>query len=392
MHTGFISFCDRVCHNIKSLDTKDIILNDLASRFDVHILTRHWHRLDDKGMQHVRRVPHLACLRSNGNPYFMFITRYEDMPIIFYVDKKVQPGYQKPRIIVGRGLWSDELSDGTLFDGEMVKDRNGKWIFLINDLIAHCGCLQTQVLPERLTLITKTLENMYIPDSTLDVCTFQLKRYAHATQSGTQALIDWSQTLPYTNRGIYYWPYSHKYKPKLHNFDETLIKAVSVKVKDNPQFRTELASPVPSATPVTSIPATQTQTHTPNERNDDVSDGSRASTPRPATPDNNSGTNVIANGNVSIGGCVDLNDTDSHILWLRKTEYPDVYDVYPTDNGMLHGNKIGIAFVKTLEDSRYLRDVFKKATVAIYIPFQCVKENNKWKPVALAAVAAVAAV
>lgn len=344
MHTGFISFCDRICNNIKSLDTKDVILAEMEARFGIHILQKHWHRLDEKGVQHIARVPHMACLRSNGNPYYIFFTRYEDIPVMLYVDKKVQPGYQKPRMVVGRGQWAEELSDGTIFDGEMVKTTTGAWIFLINDMIAHKGRLmEREHLPERLQMLRDILENKYKPDATMDVCSYQVKKYAYATQGGTSGLMDLAKELPYTNRGIYYWPFSSKYKPKLHNFDDSLVKAVSLKVKDTPDFRltttppaTTTMPPIPPTTP--SIPQQQT-----------TADG-------------------------------------ESILWLRKTEYPDVFDVYPADNGIQSGNKLGVAYVKTLEDSRYLRDIFRQATVTVCFPFRCVKDQelNKWKPIALA--------
>jgi hypothetical protein len=361
MHTGFISFCDRVCNNIKSLDTKDVVLADLEARFGVQILQRHWHRLDEKGEAHVQRVPHMACLRSNGNPYYFYITRYEDIPIIFYVDKKVQPGYQKPRMILGRGKWSEELADGTLLDGEMVKDTNGKWLFLINDIIGYKGKhLGNQHLPERLKLMSHILDSMYTADDTLDVCRYEVKHYVNSGKEDTDALIELSKQLQYTNRGVYYWPYSLKYKPKLHNFDESLIKAVHVKVKDNPEFRA-------TQTSVVTPPATSTLNAAPAP--DSPTPPSRSPTlPRPPSP------HAQAQAQDPM--------TDRMTLWLRKTEFPDVYDLYPTDNGVHHGNKLGIAYVKTLEDSRALHEVFKTTTVAMYIPFACVRDkNNKWRPV-----------
>jgi mRNA capping enzyme, catalytic domain len=348
MHTGFISFCDRVCNNIKSLDTKDIILQDLQTRFDIQILQRHWHKLDEKGIQHIRRIPHYACLRSNGNPYYMFISKYEDVPIIFYVDKKVQPGYQKPRIILGRGMWDEQLSSGTLFDGEMVKKNDNSWVFLINDLIAYNGKhLFNEQLPNRLKLAQNILETMHTPNKTLDTCAFEVKRYTNATQQGVQALVEWSEKLEYTSRGIYYWPFMLKYKPKLHNFDESLIRAVSVKVKDNPEFRTVLPETTTGPeSPTQSGPASPVAAHVEPE-------------PEPLSP---------------------LREGDTRKLWLRKTEFPDVYDIYPTDNGLLMNNKLGIAYIKTLDDSRNMREIFKTATVAMYIPMLCKKSDSKWIP------------
>ena len=43
MHTGFISFCDRINFNIKSSDTKTEILTHLK-KFNVQILEKHWYK------------------------------------------------------------------------------------------------------------------------------------------------------------------------------------------------------------------------------------------------------------------------------------------------------------------------------------------------------------
>lgn len=356
MHTGVISFCDRIAYNIKSSDTKDEILLHLAQQFQVQILQRHWHRLDENGIAQLSRSPYFACLRSNGNPYFMYFTKYEDVPIIYFIDKKIQPGYQKPRIILGRGKFDECIFSNTLIEGEMVKDKYGGWLFLINDVIAYQNeYLCRQTLPQRIEYAYRMLGEHYTPDKMMDVCKMQVKAYAHATQDGIAALLALADTLPYTSRGIYMWPFSNRFKPKLYNFDDTLIKEVKRKVKDNPEFR-EANTDAPSRSHSQSPPKTRSKSPT--------------RPPPVAAP-------LLSHE--SAGG--DAQSTE--IMWLRKTEYPDVYDVYKTDHGMAQNSKVGIAHVPTLQVSKWLRNEFKSATVAMYIPFQCKRHEDfdKWIPI-----------
>ena len=343
MHTGVISFCDRIAYNIKSSDTKDDIMLELSQKFQLQILQRHWHRLDEEGMVHIQRSPHFTCLRSNGNPYYVYFTRYEDVPIIYYIDKKIQPGYQKPRIILGRGKWKDDVYQNTLLDGEMVKDKFGGWVFLINDVIGFKGIhLWKETLPERLEIAYKMLHELYVHDTYMDVCQFQVKKYAHATQEGVHALIDLSKELPYTSRGIYFWPFYRKFKPKLYNFDETLIKSVVRKVKDTPDFRERVPSPQPSSQSSGSRSRSRSESPIMSVVREDKRDEMKAV------------------------------HSDERKLWLRKTELPDVYDVYNAMNGMMIANsKLGVAHIPSLAISKTLRSEFKDATVAVYIPFMC---------------------
>jgi hypothetical protein len=339
MHTGIISFCDRVAYNIKSSDTKDVILNDLETRFQIKILQKHWYPLTKESLQHIYRAPHFACLRSNGNPYYMYLTKYEDVPIIFFIDKKVQPGYQKPRIILGKGKFKESLFSNTLMEGEMVKDTKGNWIFLVNDLIAYENeFLQQKHLPKRLEILVNLFTTQYTPDALMDGCIYQVKQYAYATRDGLDALLQLKDQLPYTNRGIYYWPFFLQYKPKLHNFDDTMIKDVVRKVKDNPEFREKMEHSPPPA---------------------------QVQTPHVA---------VTVAPNVSTEGV--------QIMWLRKTENPDVYDIFTTEQAK---SKVGVAHIPSLQASKMLRSVFKDVTVAMSIAFQCEynKTFEKWVPIKL---------
>jgi hypothetical protein len=335
MRTGVISFCDRISYNIKCPDVKDYILNELEKKYNIRILQKHWFRMDDNQYKYIKQVPHKVCIRSNGNPYFLYFTRYDDVPQIMYIDKKVQPNYQKPRIILTRGQFADCLFDNTLIEGEMVKDIKNQWIFLINDIIMYQGkSLKDIELPQRITYAHEMLANHYTADDIIDVCSFQIKKYVPATTEAVEELIEFSKELQYTSRGIYFVPYSLKYKPKLINFNDSLIKSVFRKVKDCPEF-------MDSVTPVSKE----------TKQSIDIEVQKVSST-----------------------------DDNLKTYWLRKTDQPDIYDIYESENSL---DKIGIVSVPSMQTSKMLRNVFKNMNVATSVLFQCVFDArfNNWVPV-----------
>ena len=345
MQTGVISFCDRINYNIKSLETKDEILNDLQRLFNIQILQRHWFHFDERCYEQIKTNQHLACLRSNGNPYYMYFTRYEDVPIIYFIDKKIHTGYQKPRIMLGRGLWDISLFTNTLLDGEMVKDKYNGWLFLINDMIAYKGKYLINIqLPQRLELAVDMLDTCLQLDPIIDCCRYQVKIYVTTSQEGVNALFDLAKELPYTTRGMYFVPFTLKYKPKLINFDETLIKSVVRKVKDVPDFQDG------STVPQTII----------NE---------------PVKPPEKENLPVISTENNSV-----------EAYMLRKTELPDIYEIYTLNgNNNTRGEKLGAAVIPNMKVSKMMRAIFKDTTVATYIKMTCEykKDINKWLPIAL---------
>ena len=340
MHTGIISFADRIVHNIKTNEMKDIILEQLYSLYGIKIIQKHYHKIDNNNIKYVINNPHLCCLRSNGNPYYMFFTLYNDIPIIYFIDKKVHPGYQKPRILLVRGLFDEKLYDNTLIDGEMVKCKNGKWEFIMNDILSYEGTyLSKKNLPERLKILYNLLEYQYKSDKIIDVCSYKIKTYFYVFQESIKDLIEISKKLPYTCRGIYMWSYDLKYKPKLYNFNEDDIIEVQRKVKDETSFKMI------------------------NYNNEELNNNKCCITFEQNTENNN--------------------DNDK-ILWMTLSEYADVYYLYNNEN-VLISKKIDTALIPDLITSKMIRTAFKNKNATHVIKVNCSfnKNFNKWYPIKL---------
>jgi hypothetical protein len=236
----------------------------------------------------------------------------------------------------------------------MVKDKYNGWLFLINDMIAYKGKhLIRESLPDRLELAIELLDTCLTPDPTIDCCRYQVKQYVYPNQEGVNALFDLSKKLPYTSRGMYFYPYTLKYKPKLVNFDETLIKSVVRKVKDMPDFQDgSTSAPIQNSEQFKSTEITK--------------------------PVGELNFPVISTEN---------NSTEPYML--RKTELPDIYEVYEfnthsnTTNG--RGSKLGTAYIQNMQVSKMMRTIFKDTTVATYVKMLCMykKDTNKWIPISL---------
>jgi hypothetical protein len=69
------------------------------------------------------------------------------------------------------------------------------------------------------------------------------------------------------------------------------------------------------------------------------------------------------------------------MLWLTKTDEPDVYNLYDNENTLI-SQKIGIAYVPSLKISKMLRIAFKDKNAATTIKYKCIYNNKfeKWEP------------
>jgi hypothetical protein len=330
---GIISFSNRIAFNIKSSEHKDLILHDLYTKYNIKILQRHHHNLDSNNVNFILSN-HMMNLRSNGNRYYLYFTLYNDIETMYYIDKKIHPGYQRPRIIFGRGLFDKKLFKNTLLDGEMVKCKDDTWTFLINDIICYEGIhLSSKTLPERLDIIYNLLSKQYTPDKTIDVCNYKIKTYFNMFKESIEEIEKISNELNYTCRGIYIWPYNLKYKPKLYNFDDSNIIEVVRKTKDITEFKTINTAETASKQEISNS------------------------------------TNTVIGEN-------------DKVLYLTKTNEPDIYNVYEKEDIK---NMMGIALVQTLKDSKMLRMAFKDKNAMTVIGFIC-KYNDKfqkWQPIAI---------
>jgi hypothetical protein len=349
---GIISFSDRVAFNIKSNDHKDIILDQMKALYDIKILQRHHHNLDNNNINFILSN-HLMNLRSNGNRYYLYFTLYNNIETMYFIDKKIHPGYQRPRIIFGRGLFAKALFKNTLLDGEMVKCKDNTWSFLINDIICYEGTyLNKKMLPERLKIIYNMLETQHTPDDTIDVCNYKVKSYFNMCKEAIESIMELSNNLNYTCRGIYICPYDFKYKPKLYNFDESSVINVVRKTKDITEFNSGSGGGSGSSTGTVATAAT-------------IPAAAAAATP---TIEHKEPTQVATQ--------------EEKILYIVKTNEPDIYNVYDNED-VLNKPSIGIALVQTLSDSKLLRNSFRDKNAITNIKFACVYVDKfkKWRAV-----------
>ena len=340
---GIISFSDRVAFNIKSNDHKDIILDQMKTLYNIKILQRHHHNLDNNNVNFILSN-HLMNLRSNGNRYYLYFTLNNNIETMYFIDKKIHPGYQRPRIIFGRGLFDKKLFKNTLLDGEMVKCKDNSWTFLINDIICYEGIyLNRKMLPDRLKIIYNMLDNQYTPDETIDVCNYKVKSYFNMYKESIENIMELSSNLNYTCRGIYIWPFDIKYKPKLYNFDESSVINVVRKTKDITEFKSMEPVAASTSTVIEHVVA-----H--------------------AAPVGSSSTNILNN--------------EEKVLYIVKTNEPDIYNVYDNED-VLNKPSIGIALVQTLSDSKLLRNSFRDKNAITNIKFACVfvDKFKKWRAV-----------
>jgi hypothetical protein len=334
VHIGEISFCDKTAFNIKSDDTKKTLLDHLDTKYNLKIITKHFDKFDQRMMTNINNNPHMVCVRSNGNPYFLYLTKINFVNYCIFIDKKIQQGYFFPRMIITNYHFDDKLFSDTILDGEMIKKNGEKWVFMVNDLVVYNGSYLKELnLVKRLNILYNMLETEFMPDL-MDVSHFQVKKYFKYDEL-EKMITEYIPTLQYSCRGIYFKPLFLRFKDILVNFDDSVVKKV-----EREKFK-----------------------HIGNFLllNDD----------KTAIIENNPVNNLKIQQNVQ------SNDDKNNKFQVRKTSAPDVYEMF--DN---KGVLIDTACIPGMKISKYMREIFAKKNVVdkVELEFEFSDKFKKWIP------------
>jgi hypothetical protein len=323
-------------------------------------------------LQQLKQVPYLMRpipeKRNNkGNlsdcpDYFFLLTTIQSKKICCFIEKKKpleQAMIYQVRFRFKEELFNGTLLTGTLFMSEEIRTperaeitsffsevftnikreisaplQRKNWIFLTNDLWACNGKDISLTLSHRLVQIQDIIGKYWYPDSKLDVCDFDIVNYNN-----------YNQIEDFLRNKRKFFPYEMS--------DHKVVVICTQGVPGIDEYCISLKDQVPKPQVTESITFKNGEWNVQN----------------------------IGNGRTAIFN----NDTPANQqkqeMYLKISEYPDVYWVYnPSD-----WKKLGAARVRTLEESKHLKKLFKdiENTSKDYLKIECkwMQEFEKWQPI-----------
>jgi len=127
------------------------IINDIGS---FNLISKYYTFLNKKNVNNLKENNFLVSLSTFGKKFVLFITKYNTKKYCIFINKK------NDTMTVTQLKFADDIFNGTLFDGELVKNNNNKWIFLINDIAYYKGKnIVTMSFNDRQLIIENILKN-----------------------------------------------------------------------------------------------------------------------------------------------------------------------------------------------------------------------------------------
>ena len=217
MRTMDISFCSKVATNIVLGDAKQLIIDnfkDLISDngFFGNSGYRYANIINSKSISYLSKQPHIISLKTGGANYFLFLTKINGVNKCLFIDRKTKKGYTLPRIITANFRFSDVLFDGTVLDGELVRDKKDNWMFLLSNIISYKGENVSGNLATRYNKMYELLTKYYKEDPHFDICYLRVKKL-FTYNDYDKMMLQYIPKCGYEIKGLYF----NSVNPKLSN-------------------------------------------------------------------------------------------------------------------------------------------------------------------------------
>ena len=194
-----IKFCNTVGFNLVNNTTKEAILDDLKARFGVIPLSRRTDVISEKNMVRLGEAPSVLQVQSTGTSYVLFLTRIGYQQVTLLIDRKVNSGFVYPKMIAIHLLFPNELFDGTVFTGELIKGFH-EWIFLIDDLLAINGKrIGSHMFRERYSIACNAIKDKQRRCMS-DMFSLCMKRFFQVNR--VDEMLQVARYMPYKIKGV----------------------------------------------------------------------------------------------------------------------------------------------------------------------------------------------
>ena len=389
-----ISFCDRECFNVNDNPTKEAILKYIETKYKgLNIIDNQYVLMKPHMLKNITYHEHILTTFTNGNPYLLFLTRIDNVPCSIFIDRKVKDGYCYPKIHCVQYKFAAELFDAeTVFTGELVRDVNRNFQYLISDLLVHNGeYIKHRNILSRFQTLHSILDQQYTPDPATEICPIYCKRLFQYVDIKF-VLQEFMPILSYTCKGLVF----HTLNNQFSDYAWVMPREKQIEVPRKNEVDTEFYRRFPEFTKYKSADTNQLSLLT--NSGAAVSDGlepalgtQEQQQQQPATG-NRRHQFVSADALTTDPLKAMLGNSQYYIrlqepviLLAMRTEIPDIINLYAADN---LADKLGYAFIPNLRVSQMLHNAFKELpagqmTVPVSVAYHRV--FNRWVPFEIAA-------
>lgn len=226
-----ISFCNKNALNLVNKEAKQFVMDKLKT-YGIDLKHKYANIINKRTLRFLSLQPHLVSVKTNGSNYFLLFTRINEINTCLFIDRKVKQGYTFPRIISVKYCFDNSIFNDTLVDGELIKDNDDNWMFLIGDLILFEGnnMSNTDIVNKYNTLY-EILTNSYNETNEVDICPIRIKKLFSYKDYGI-LLTQFIPSLSYKVRGLYFNTLNPKHSNHLFLYSDNIKDKKTLSVRE----------------------------------------------------------------------------------------------------------------------------------------------------------------
>jgi hypothetical protein len=374
-----ISFCDKQCSNVNDNKFKAQVIKDLDTKYKIQVVTRDYNILNPNILRNVSYHQHILSLYTNGNPYMLYLTKIDGINCALFIDKKLKDGYTYPKIHCVKYRFMDELYEkDTIFTGELVRDQERRWFFLIDNILLYKGMSTSEKnILSKYELIHNIIEKEYTVDRFLEICPLQIKKL-FLYKDIKKLVNEFMPNLSYKCKGIIFYTLNNKNS----NYAYIMPRDGQIEIKPCSEVDELLQEKHPELWSKKSSISNETRQIDNNDiivdaiiSNNDVLQSNQLESKTELKND----MKIDMKNETKIDMKIDINNV---VLKILKTDMPDIYNLYCLDekNSLF---KHSIALVPNIKISHLLYNTFKTNPNNLDLKVECKfsKVFEKWIPI-----------
>jgi hypothetical protein len=317
-------------------------LTNRISQYGIDIEYKRYHFLDKNRANELKQKEHSFVLNTYGAKYLLFLTYVNFKPYALYINRK------NSTFFLVKTRFDVSLYQDTIFEGETIK-INEKWYFYVGDCLVYKKAnIVVKSYTTRYEILGNILANDYVSDSYMEP--FELIRkdkFEYEDIIGVKNGLVGS--LPFRVNGYVFKCLENASYDILYIFPECRNKQSDDESPKNVgNYRSTLTIAPPNG-------------------GNDSSQATRI---------------CSGNSNDEIKQHQPKSKDEAKFL-MKKTEFPDVYEIYMFDSSNSKKAKVGYAGIPNIEYSVMVKNWFIDKD-EIYAKCKKNQVNDKWIPVQLA--------
>jgi len=369
-----ISFCDKQCSNVNDNKIKSQIIQTIDSKYGIQIVTRDYNMINPNILRNVSYHQHILTPYTHGNPYMLYLTKIDNINCALFIDKKLKDGYTYPKIHCVKYRFSDELYEkDTIFTGELVRDNERRWFFLIDNLLLYKGMkTNDKNILSKFELINTIMENEYTQDKYLEICPLFIKKL-FLYKDIKKMVTEFIPNLSYMCKGIVFYTLNNKHT----NYVYMIPRDSQIGIKSSNEIDDIVQDKYPDL---------WNKKHSIKNENLEIPDAIYNKTETDTNNDNDYSSTIN-----KIQSKEQLKEEENKIVDIEKnncvfkvlkTDMPDIYNLYCNDNNS-NLIKHSIALIPNIKISHHLYYTFNSKPDNLGLMMECKfsKVFEKWIPI-----------